>query len=147
MSSSLYQLSSRVLIVDDEQHIARFLQFLLNKEGYQTELAYDGLDAIEKFDAFRPDAILLDLVLPTMSGLDVLKAISKLVADPANRPVILLLTGLNFQDLPADIMDYGVAAHCAKPVAPSALIRHLHSHGLFGYSTSRTGRAAEAAAG
>lgn len=147
MSNSLYQLSSRVLIVDDEQHIARFLQFLLNKEGYQTEVAYDGLEAIEKFGAFRPDAMLLDLVLPNMSGLDVLKAINELITDPSTRPVILLLTGLNFQDLPADIMDYGVAAHCAKPVAPSALLRHLHSRGLYGYSRSRSGHAAEAAAG
>lgn len=134
MADALFQLASRVLIVDDERHIARFLEFLLNKEGYQTAVAYDGVEALEKYVAFHPDAILLDVMLPRLSGVEVLRKISELTVDPALRPAIILLTGLNLQDLPADIMGCGVSAHCPKPVAPSALIRLLRHHGLFGYS-------------
>ncbi|MCZ2152449.1 MAG: response regulator [Bryobacterales bacterium] len=140
MKDALYRLASRVLVVDDERHIARFLQFLLNKEGYQTAVAFDGETALDLCRTFEPDAVLLDLVLPGISGLDVLKSIhdSHIGGSPA--PVVMLLTGMNLQDLPADIMHYGVAAHCAKPVAPSTLLRHLHNHGLFGYATGGTSR-------
>lgn len=147
MSDVLFHLASRVLVVDDEKHIARFLEFLLNKEGYQTAVAYDGVSALEKFETFQPDAVLLDLILPGLSGVDVLKAIHQATKDAARRPVILLLTGLNLQDLPADIMEFGVAAHCVKPVAPSALLRHLRSHGLYGYSSPKVGHSYRAAAG
>lgn len=137
MEPALYRLASRILVVDDERHIARFLQFLLKKEGYQTALAFDGETAIEMNRTFKPDAILLDLVLPGISGLDVLKTIHASVTEDSPHPVILLLTGLNLQDIPADIMEFGVTAHCAKPVAPSTLLRHLQRHGLFGYAASR----------
>lgn len=147
MSDVLFHLASRVLVVDDEQHIARFLQFLLNKEGYQTEAAFDGISALEKFESFQPDGILLDLILPGLSGIEVLKSIHQATKDLERRPVILLLTGLNLQDLPADIMEFGVAAHCVKPVAPSALLRHLRSHGLYGYSAAPAGVNQQAAAG
>ncbi|MDZ7637672.1 MAG: response regulator [Bryobacterales bacterium] len=146
LPQALFRLASRILVVDDEQHIARFLQFLLNKEGYQTAVAYDGESALELYRTFQPDAILLDLILPGISGLDVLKAIHSSPAEPSLHPVILLLTGLNLQDLPADIMDFGVAVHCAKPVAPSTLMRHLHRHGLYGYA-ARMVQTAEASAG
>lgn len=147
MQQALYRLASRILVVDDERHIARFLQFLLDKEGYQTAVAFDGETALELCRTFQPDAILLDLVLPGISGLEVLKSIHASATEERPCPVILLLTGLSLQDLPADIMDFGVAAHCAKPVAPSTLLRHLHRHGLFGYSSSRFGHSNVASAG
>ena len=134
MADALFQLASRVLIVDDERHIARFLQFLLQKEGYQTAVAYDGVEALEKYETFQPDAILLDVLLPRLSGVGVLRRLAEMHSDPETRPAIFLLTGLNLQDLPADIMECGVTAHCSKPVAPSTLIRMLRRHGLFGYS-------------
>lgn len=137
MQPALHRLASRILVVDDERHIARFLQFLLKKEGYETALAFDGETAIEMNRTFKPDAILLDLVLPGISGLDVLKTIQATAEEDSVRPVILLLTGLNLQDLPADVMEFGVAAHCAKPVAPSTLLRHLRRHGLYGHAATR----------
>jgi CheY-like chemotaxis protein len=134
MQDSLFQLASRILVVDDEVHIARFLEFLLNREGYQTAIAHDGLEALERYHTFKPDGILLDLLLPKLSGLDVLRRIHEETEPDARAPFILLLTGMNLQDIPIDIMKLGTIAHCPKPVAPSTLIRMLQKHGLYGYS-------------
>ncbi len=110
------------------------LQFLLSKEGYQTALAHNGAEAIDVFQQFRPDGILLDVILPRMSGLEVLRRIHAQLHPQARLPFTVLLTGLNRQDIPADIMSLGAVAHCPKPVAPSALLRLLHLHGLYGYA-------------
>ena len=147
MQPALHRLSSRILVVDDERHIARFLEFLLKKVGYQTAVAFDGESAIEANRSFRPDAILLDLILPGISGLDVLKSIRASATEESPAPVILLLTGLNLQDLPPDIMESGVAVHCSKPVAPSTLLRHLQRHGLYGYASSKMAYPGVASAG
>ena len=144
MSEALFHPASRVLIVDDEVHIARFLQYLLNREGYHTAGAYDGAEALEQFSAFQPDAILLDVVLPKLSGLEVLQRIYENAESPV-RPIVLLLTGMNRQDLQADMIKFGVAAYCPKPVAPTALIRLLHRFGLYGFTYPRVSRAAAAA--
>ena len=147
MQPALHRLSSRILVVDDERHIARFLEFLLKKLGYQTAVAFDGETALEVNRSFRPDAILLDLILPGISGLDVLKSIHASATEDSPPPVVLLLTGLNLQDIPADIMEFGVAAHCPKPVAPSTLLRHLQRHGLYGYAGTRLAHPGAASAG
>jgi hypothetical protein len=61
---------TRVLVVDDERHIARFLEFVLKKAGYDVALAYSGEQALVAVEAFDPDVMLLDLVLPKLTGLD-----------------------------------------------------------------------------
>lgn len=134
MPHGLFHLASRILIVDDETHIARFLQFLLSKEGYQTALAHNGLEALETFKQFEPDGVLLDVLLPGLSGFDVVRRIPSLRTATLPLPLVLLLTGINRQDIPADIIGLGFVAHCPKPVAPSALVRMLRAHGLYGYS-------------
>lgn len=139
MAETLFHLASRILVVDDEVHIARFLQFLLAKEGYQTAVAHDGLVALDLYQQFEPDGILLDVILPKLCGIDVLRRIHASLGPQTQPPLILLLTGLNRQEIPADIMKLGAVAHCPKPVAPSALIRTLHAHGLYGYSHHQTG--------
>jgi CheY-like chemotaxis protein len=138
MQDAMFHLSSRILVVDDEVHIARFLQFLLTKEGYQTAVAHDGLEALDVFQSFEPDGVLLDVLLPKLSGIDVLRAIPQKRSRNLPMPLVLLLTGLNRQDIPADIMKLGFVAHCPKPVAPSALVRTLHAHGLYGYSVPQS---------
>jgi response regulator receiver domain-containing protein len=64
---------ANVLVVDDERHIARFLEFVLKKAGYEVAVAHNGEQALAAVDGFEPDAVLLDLVLPGISGLEVLK--------------------------------------------------------------------------
>lgn len=68
-------MEEKILLVDDEEGILNVLSYALNKEGYRTEKAYDGQEALDKFDFFKPDIVILDLMLPVISGYDVCKKI------------------------------------------------------------------------
>ena len=67
----------KILIVDDEADIVGLLTEFLSSEGYNTECAYDGEEAIVKSKVFKPDLVLLDLKMPNMNGYEVCKAIRK----------------------------------------------------------------------
>ncbi len=119
---------AKLLVVEDERHIARFLEFILKKEGYQVTLAGDGEQALSILKNAKPDAMLLDLVLPGISGLDVLKQIR---ADEGNRNLtVLVLTARSFEDTPEEIILAGADSHCTKPIAPSTLLRRLMDFGV-----------------
>ena len=69
----LYQ--DRILIVDDEKHIASSLKGILADEGYDVSVAGDGLDALDMIRSDPPDLLLLDIWLPGMDGIEVLKIV------------------------------------------------------------------------
>ena len=67
----------KILIVDDEKPISDIIKFNLTKEGYETVTAFDGREAIAKFEEENPDLIILDLMLPELDGLEVAKEVRK----------------------------------------------------------------------
>ena len=77
---------SRILIVDDEKNICELLELYLRKDGYETEKAMNGEQAIEKFTSFGPDLVLLDIMLPEMDGWQVCREIRKM----SNVPIIMV---------------------------------------------------------
>ena len=66
-----------VLVVEDEESFIEALQVGLKREGFRVEVARDGLQALEMFDSVQPDLVLLDVMLPKMSGIDVCRQIRK----------------------------------------------------------------------
>ena len=78
--------ANKILIVEDEKHIARALRYNLEKEGYTVFSAEDGEAALVLFAAERPELVILDLMLPKLDGLEVCKAIRK----KSSVPVIML---------------------------------------------------------
>lgn len=68
-------MSNRVLIVDDEKNIANIIKYNLEKEGYIVETANDGQEGIDKVMIFKPDLVLLDIMMPKKDGFQVLKEI------------------------------------------------------------------------
>ena len=66
---------TKVLIVEDDGNIAELLHLYLEKEGFDTQVAADGGKGVELFRSFRPDLVLLDIMLPVMDGWSVLKKI------------------------------------------------------------------------
>ena len=68
---------SRILIVEDEEKIARFVELELQHEGYDAEKAADGRDGLEKAQSGRFDLIILDIMLPQLSGIEVLRRLRK----------------------------------------------------------------------
>ena len=73
-------MSKKILIVDDEPNIVISLEFLLKREGYQVLVARDGEEALQAIRAHRPDLVLLDVMMPRLSGHEVCQAVR---ADPA----------------------------------------------------------------
>jgi two-component system alkaline phosphatase synthesis response regulator PhoP len=70
-------MNEKILIVDDEKSIVDPINFALKKEGYITACAYDGEEALQKCDVFKPDVVILDEMLPQLDGFGVLKNISR----------------------------------------------------------------------
>ncbi|WP_217595216.1 response regulator transcription factor [Cohnella sp. GbtcB17] len=80
----------RVLVVDDEASISEAVAYALGREGYEVDTAVDGVDALEKVEAWRPDVMVLDVMMPRMGGYEVCRKL-----DGRERPAILLLTVKN----------------------------------------------------
>jgi DNA-binding response OmpR family regulator len=119
---------TRLLVVEDDRHTARFLKFILRKEGYHVTLAENGEQALRVIESARFDALLLDLVLPGISGLDALRRIR---ADDRNSDlIVLILTARSFEETPEEIILAGADSHCPKPVAPTMLLRKLADLGV-----------------
>ena len=76
----------KVLVVDDDPNICDVLRMYLDNEGYSVILSYDGEEALVKFNALKPDIILLDVMLPTLDGWQVCREIRK----TSNTPIIML---------------------------------------------------------
>lgn len=69
---------ARVLVVDDEDGIRQLLSEYLSRQGYEVEFATDGVDCLAKVDSFAPDIILLDLKMPKMDGVQVIRRLREL---------------------------------------------------------------------
>lgn len=67
----------KIIVVEDEYSINDAITFALRKEGYDVRSVFNGKDALERFNEFKPDLVLLDLMLPDIDGLDICKEISK----------------------------------------------------------------------
>ena len=76
----------KILVVDDERPISDIIKFNLTKEGYEVVTAFDGREALEQFEAEKPDLVILDLMLPELDGLEVAKEIRK----TSHTPIIML---------------------------------------------------------
>ena len=76
----------KILVVDDEKPISDIIKFNMVKEGYEVVTAFDGREALEMFEAERPDILILDLMLPDTDGLEVARTIRK----TSNVPIIVL---------------------------------------------------------
>ena len=117
--------SKLVLIVEDDQGMQELLDRLLRDEGFRTALAYDGLDLRERLRALKPDAVLLDLMLPRYGGLELLHELRR--GETAAIPLIIVtarFTGA--KDRTFIIQQPNVAGFFEKPVKPKELLAKLH---------------------
>src|SRR3990170_5336999 len=81
--------AGRVLVVDDHEAVTRLLERLLGQQGYEVDVANDGISALELIERRQPDLVVLDVVIPGMNGFDLCR---RLKQDPATRllPVVLV---------------------------------------------------------
>jgi DNA-binding response OmpR family regulator len=112
-------MSRKILLADDEEDIKTVLRMFLESKGYQVCTAYDGLDAIDQANSEKPDAILLDVMMPLMDGFEVCK---KLKASPetASIPVVMLSAASHAESVKKGL-DAGAIDYLVKPFEPEAL--------------------------
>ncbi|MFA6742738.1 MAG: response regulator [Candidatus Neomarinimicrobiota bacterium] len=102
----------RILIVDDEQNVCDFLEEFLKYKGYSALKASSGDEALHSIKEKGTDLILLDLLMPGMSGLEVLENVRKLYPD---LPVIIL-TGVKDKRMVDDTLNLGADDYICKPI-------------------------------
>ena len=69
----MLSMQTKILIVDDEPNIVELLQYSMEKQGYETEIARDGIDALRKINDYDYQLVLLDVMLPGIDGLEICK--------------------------------------------------------------------------
>ena len=104
-------MSEKVLIVDDQYGIRILLNEVLQKEGYDTYQAANGLQALEVVQENVPDLILLDMKIPGMDGIEILKRVKALYPDMK----VIIMTAYGELDMIQEAMDLGAITHFAKP--------------------------------
>jgi DNA-binding response OmpR family regulator len=115
----------KLLIVDDEDGVRALVRMTLDNDSYEIIEACEGGEAIEMATQHRPDLVLLDVMLPDMSGLDVCR---KLKEDPSltSTTIIMLTARAQVSDL-GDAEDAGADGYFTKPFSPIALTRRVEA--------------------
>lgn len=103
-------MATKILIVDDEQPISRLLMYQLHELGYQVSQASDGFQALQRFQRERPDLVLLDVMMPGMSGWDVCRQIRTVSQVP-----IIMLTAKSAEVDVVSGLEAGADDYIAKP--------------------------------
>ena len=116
----------RILIVDDDENIAELISLYLMKECYDTKIVGDGESALKEVPVFKPNLILLDLMLPGMDGLE---AIRKIRANDAWKKLpVLVLTAKDKEYDKVAGLDGGADDYMTKPFSPSELVARVKAH-------------------
>jgi two-component system, OmpR family, alkaline phosphatase synthesis response regulator PhoP len=114
-------MEEKVLIVDDEQSIVTLLQYNIEKSGFQTEVAYDGVEGLDKASTGEFDLIVLDLMLPGMEGTDVCKALRQKQVDTP----ILMLTAKDDEFDKVLGLELGADDYLTKPFSPKEVVARI----------------------
>jgi len=102
-----------VLVVEDKASLTQMLQFLFLSKGLDVEIAYDGVEAMEKVGNLRPNLILLDIMMPKMDGFEVLEKLKE-SPDTEGIPVIMLTARKSKEDMDR-ARELGAVEYITKP--------------------------------
>jgi chemotaxis protein histidine kinase CheA len=128
------QRRSKVLIVDDSMSVRRAVASLLEDQGYDVQLARDGLEAAKALEAARPDVLLTDLEMPNMNGLE-LAAHVRSRPELAGLPVIMI-TSRSMDKHRRQALSVGVDVYLTKPYTDHDLLQHV-AHAVTGRAEKR----------
>jgi DNA-binding response OmpR family regulator len=115
-------MNSKILIVEDDPNILEALKYNLSKEGYDTLTAVDGVEALELARGSKPDLIILDIMLPKMSGLEVCRILRKEMAVP-----IIMLTARDDEIDKVTGLDLGADDYMTKPFSMRELMARIRA--------------------
>ena len=113
----------RILVVDDDIGLTQLLQLVFESRGFGVTIAHNGEQALESLERELPEAILLDLMMPGISGLEVCKQVRS-APHTANIPIVILTARYDMQTR-QDAMQAGATEYLTKPVRPTELINRM----------------------
>ncbi|MGL4791046.1 MAG: response regulator [Anaerotignaceae bacterium] len=111
---------TKILIVDDDEHIAELISLYLIREGYETLEVYSGTEAVSKFAEFKPNLVMLDIMLPGMDGYEVCREIRKTSSTPI---IMLTAKGDTFDKVLG--LELGADDYIVKPFEPKELMARV----------------------
>lgn len=113
----------KILIIDDDKNICELLQLYLKKDGYNLFFAHDGSEGMDIFKRENPDLVILDLMLPLISGWEVCRLIRQRSAIP-----IIMLTARDSSEEKVSGLDMGADDYVIKPFDPKELAARVRAH-------------------
>ncbi|HEV2174374.1 MAG TPA: response regulator transcription factor [Nitrospira sp.] len=113
---------ARMLVVDDEPQIRRSLQVNLERSGYAVETVESGEDALSSFRNRRPDVVILDLIMPGMGGVEVVRRIRESSTVP-----IIVLSAMGEEARKVEALELGADDYMTKPFGMDELLARIHS--------------------
>jgi len=118
-------MTKRILIVDDEPNIVTSLEFVMERAGFEVTAAADGEKALELAASFRPDLVLLDVMLRVKSGYEVCQ---QLKSDPASRDIKIVMLSAKGRDVEvAKGLELGADAYVTKPFSTRELVAKVRA--------------------
>ena len=115
----------KVLVVDDEKDILQIVKYNLELHGYEVDTAENGVDAISKLKTYKPDLILLDIMMPHKDGI---QTCIEIRANPEyDDTLIIFLTALSDEKSEIRGLELGADDYIAKPIKPKLLVSRVHS--------------------
>lgn len=115
----------KVLVADDEPDILEIIRYNLEAEGYEVYTASNGEEALIRARALKPDLVILDVMMPHRTGMDVCR---NLRSDPVfQNTLILMLTALNDELSQVRGLEYGADDYVSKPVSPRVLVSRVNA--------------------
>ncbi|MFN8443648.1 MAG: response regulator transcription factor [Caldilineaceae bacterium] len=114
--------SAKILVVDDEETLCKTIQAYLQQEGYQVQLAHDGVTALKMARSFQPHLLILDIMLPALSGLEVLRQLRL-----ESVVYVLLLTAKADEVDKVVGLTLGADDYLTKPFSPRELVARVQA--------------------
>ncbi len=115
-------MTKKALVIEDDGNIAELLRLYLEKDGFSVSRAADGGEGLEMFRAFKPDIVLLDIMLPVMDGWSILREIRKLSRTP-----VIMLTAKSESSDKVSGLEMGADDYVTKPFDVKELIARIHA--------------------
>src|SRR5687768_7914127 len=114
--------TTTIMVVEDEDSFVETLTIILKKEGFRVQVARDGAEALQKFDAVKPDLVLLDVMLPKISGIDVCRELRKTSKIP-----IVMVTAKGSEIDTVVGLEVGADDYISKPYRSSELLARIRA--------------------